>query len=85
MTEFQIPERYDEQLWLISVQQITAPDNFRNDLLSRGGWSWQGNVVVVHECGLEDCCVLEWISANLDAVRFLLTHEVGNGYIADEN
>ena len=75
ITEMHIPADGCERQWLLSVRQQSAPTNYRNNLMSHKEREWRGNVLVVHECGLLTCHILEWVSCNLDQIQGLLAHQ----------
>jgi hypothetical protein len=75
VTEFRLPVNDCGRQWLLSARQGSAPPNYLNKILSDRGWDWRGNVLVVHECGLRNCGILEWVSSNLDQLRQLLARQ----------
>jgi hypothetical protein len=73
VSEFSIAAIQNERLWIMSLQQKSAPNGYKNELLSQEDEPWYGNVLVLHECGKAGCPILGWVGANQAMVRKLLS------------
>jgi hypothetical protein len=71
--QFVGPGSETERFLLLSTPQRSAPDTYTNEILSTQGWVWKGNVIVAHESGVVTGEALDWVSTNLDALRYMLT------------
>jgi hypothetical protein len=72
VSEFNVPTIRNEQLWIMSIQQTSAPASYNNELLSQENQPWYGNVLVLHECGKAGCAILGWVRRNQTTLRALL-------------